>query len=48
MWAQMQKLIDMIEAGVEAVPTISEVSSAFEAVLRADKIVREQLFEPNQ
>lgn len=44
MWAQMQRLIQMIETDAPAVPTIDEVYSAYESVLRADNIVRSRLF----
>lgn len=44
MWAQMQKLIEMIETDAPAVPTIDEVYSAFETVLCADQVIREKLF----
>lgn len=43
MWAQLQRLISMIEHNTPAVPDIDEVYSAFKAVLHADAIVRKKL-----
>lgn len=44
MWAELRQLIRMIETGAPAVPTIGEVYSTFETVLRADAAVRARLF----
>lgn len=44
MWAEMQQLIQMIETNAPAVPTIDEVFSSFETVMRAESAVRGRLF----
>ena len=44
MWGQMQKLIEMIEENVPAVPTIDEVFSAFRVVMCADGEIRQKGF----
>ncbi len=41
MWGQLQRLIDMIEKNVPAVPTIEEVFSALNITLTADKQIRD-------
>ncbi len=43
MWAQFERLVDMIENNAPAVPNIDEVYSAFDAVMQADSIVRSKL-----
>jgi predicted dehydrogenase len=43
MWGQMQKLIEMIETDAQAVPTIEEVFSAFQAVMCADREIRKKI-----
>lgn len=45
MWAQMQKLIEMIETDAPAVPSIDEVYNTLETVLCADTVIRENLFK---
>ena len=42
MWAQMQRLIAMIENGEPAVPSIDEIESAFCIAMRADEAIRKK------
>lgn len=48
MWAQMQRLIEMMETDAPAVPTIEEVFSAFQVIVSADAEIRKKGFANNQ